>query len=78
MCGYANLPIGSADITAKSAIRSDPMALRDRIISAKFGSDADNYRGYADIIRSMCSPIRGRGGNMYPTRGYPTRPHLMG
>ncbi|RYR22695.1 hypothetical protein Ahy_B03g068003 [Arachis hypogaea] len=35
-------------------IRSDGSA--DRIISAKFGSDADNYRGYADIIRSMCSP----------------------
>ncbi|RYQ82313.1 hypothetical protein Ahy_B10g100909 [Arachis hypogaea] len=64
MCGYADLRIGSADITAKSAIRSDHSAdpirsdgSTDRIISAKFGSVADNYRRYADIIRSMCSPI---------------------
>ncbi|RYR24587.1 hypothetical protein Ahy_B02g058091 [Arachis hypogaea] len=54
MCGYADLGIGSVDITAKSAIRSYHSA--DRIISAKFGLDADNYCGYADIIRSMSSP----------------------
>ncbi|XP_025611839.1 putative inactive G-type lectin S-receptor-like serine/threonine-protein kinase SRK [Arachis hypogaea] len=52
--GYADLRIESADITAESAIRFYHSA--DRIISVKFGSDVDNYREYADIIRSMCNP----------------------
>ncbi|RYQ94272.1 hypothetical protein Ahy_B08g089160 [Arachis hypogaea] len=42
-----HLRIGSTDITTKSAIRSYLSA--DRIISAKFGSDTDNYRGYYPI-----------------------------
>ncbi|MED6214200.1 hypothetical protein PIB30_100635, partial [Stylosanthes scabra] len=62
-----DLRIGSADTNMKSAIRfyhcadrigSDGFA--DQIKAAKFGSDADIHRGYADRIGSMCSPTCGR------------------